>query len=126
VLIPGAIVSIDDANLSKKDYNSSYINIIRKKIGLPPIKDVPDNECRFFGIESQDLLNQLFSNVQHLKTSYDEEYKDDIYFSYYSKDRKQADKMGMENINELQNRFMAWKVGDKMLQNESLTTTDIT
>jgi hypothetical protein len=116
VLIPGAIVSIDDANLSKKDYNSSYINMIRKKIGLTPIRAVPDNECRFFGMESQDLLNQLFSNVQRLKTSYNDEYKDDIYFSYYSKDRKQADKMGMENINELQNRFMAWKVGDKMLQ----------
>ncbi len=54
--------------------------------------------------------------MQHLKTSYNDEYKDDIYFSYYAKDRKQADKMGMENINELQNRFMAWKVGDKMLQ----------
>jgi hypothetical protein len=87
---------------------------------------MPENECRFFGIESQDLLGQLFSNVQLLKTSYNDEYKNDIYFSYYSKDRSQADKMGMENINELQNRFMAWKVGDKMLQDESLSVTKIT
>ncbi|MBF0546912.1 MAG: hypothetical protein HQM08_20900 [Candidatus Riflebacteria bacterium] len=110
VLKNGAIVTIDDANYRFKRHNTAFINMFRKKLGLDPISSIDDNQCRTFGEEAESLLCSKFKTVESLNTSYSTSCRKDLFFSYYSNDREQMAKEGMELFSELENRFLAWKI----------------
>jgi len=106
----GAIVAIDDANYTYKNSNAAYVNMIRTKLGLPPV-ELMDNECRPFGEEVQALLSRHFNHVKNLDGgSYRKNYKDDVFWTYYSSDRNNMNKLGMEKLESLAHRFEAWRV----------------
>ena len=111
VAAPSFVLAIDDAYYTCKKENYSYINILRSKLSLPPVSNLLDNnECPPFyeGIESH--LISHFDSVVKIDDSYKQDYKDDIFFSYYSGDRKVMNSFGMESREKLEHRFDAWLV----------------
>jgi hypothetical protein len=109
-LCNGSILAIDDANYAYKQSNTAYINMLRTKLDLPAVT-VSNNECRPFWEEVESLLSQKFPRVKNLGGgTYRQNYKDDIFWSYYSSDRNNMNKLGMEKLENLAYRFEAWKV----------------
>lgn len=105
-----AYISIDDANYTARHTNLSIINLFRKKLGLKPVEDPPDNRCREYYLEITDFLKKNFKSVELLDNPHKKSYTKDIYFSYYKSDKKVMDDVGMEKLNNLEHRFAAWKV----------------
>ncbi|WP_407282795.1 class I SAM-dependent methyltransferase [Methanolobus sp. WCC1] len=114
VLDDGAIVAIDDANYNYIDTNFAYINIFRKKLGLPIIDSPQENIGKYFYESVYDYLKQHWNKVEHLKDTYKSNYTDDIFWSYYSSDRKAIASVGMEKTDELDHRFDSWKVSERL------------
>lgn len=108
---PSFVLAIDDAYYTCKSQNYSYINMLRSKLSLPPILDtLDDNTCPPFyeGIEQH--LSSRYSNVTKIDDSYKSEFGKDIFFSYYSGDRKTMNRLGMESVDKLAHRFDAWLI----------------
>ena len=55
-----AIVCMDDANYDFKHTNSAFINVVRKKMGLPAIADIDGNKSAQFYVEVEQYLNNNF------------------------------------------------------------------
>jgi len=110
VLDKEAIVAIDDANYTYRFRNTSYINMIRKKHGLPPVLESSENIGRHFWEEVHDYLIRTFRKVEYLKDSYKKNYKSDLFWSYFNTDREIMSGMQMEKTDDLEHRFDAWKI----------------
>jgi len=104
------IIALDDAYYRKKYENFSYINMLRKKIGLDIVDEPDDNICRPFYVEVEDYLKKKYSTVDKIDDSYKKDYKDDIFFQYYDSDRAFINALGMEEKEKLDHRFDAWRV----------------
>lgn len=109
-LSDGAIVTVDDANYNYVHTNIAYINMQRKKLGLSRVENPPDNSCEPFFREAENFLRSTFSSVTYLKDSYKEDYKADLFWSYYSSDREALGKEGMEKLGALEHRYDSWRV----------------
>lgn len=105
-----AYISIDDANYTIRHTNFPIINLLRKKLGLKPVKDTPDNKCRELYLELTDFLKNNFRSAELLNNQHNKSCPKDIYFSYYKSDKKVMDDVGMEKLDNLEHRFAAWKV----------------
>lgn len=104
----GSLIGLDDAYYDKKKTNISYINMLREKLNLPIVSEPRDNLCEPFYIEIIKYLKKSGYKKSHLlKNYYTKNYKKDIFFDYYSSDRKFMNKLGMENKNKLQKRYEA-------------------
>lgn len=110
ILADTAIVAIDDGNYSYVKYNTAYINMIRKKHGLSPIKEPPGNIGGHFWQEVYSYLKDNFKNVEYLEDSYKKNYQKDIFWAYYRSDRETMASLAMEKTEDLEHRFDAWKV----------------
>jgi cephalosporin hydroxylase len=113
LLREGAIVSIDDANYTHIYQNTSYINLQRKKMGIPPIENPKDNVGNPFFEEVENYLKDHWNNVDYLKDTYKMEYPHDIYWAYYNSDRDTLRHEKMEIIDSLEHRFDAWCIRGK-------------
>jgi hypothetical protein len=87
--------------------------MLRKKLGLPPVDNPEDNICKPFGVEVENFLKSKWADVTHLKDTYKENFRDDIFWSYYNTDRKVMGKLDMEKLQKLENRFDAWMVSGR-------------
>lgn len=112
-LCDGALVVIDDANYSAVHTNTAYINMQRAKLGLAPVHDPHDNRCEPFYREVEAFLKDRWHDVGDVPSSYKDEYSDDIFFSYFSADRRALGKQGMEKFDALENRLGAWRVSGR-------------
>ncbi len=101
------MLALDDAYYRKKNKNYSYLNMIRKKINLKKIIEPKNNVCLPFYLEIKKYLNQKYTKVVLEKNYFKKNYKNDIFFDYYSSDRIFLNKMGMEEKQKLKNRFEA-------------------
>jgi len=99
-------LAFDDAYYTKKHLNYSYINMLRTKLGLKVIKEPKNNISKPFYIEIENYLKSKYKKISKIK-----DYKRDIFFKYFSADRKFMNKMGMEEKNKLKHRFDAFIVG---------------
>ena len=104
------MILLDDAYYSNKYENFSYINMMRKKLNLAPIKDPEDNKVRKYFEEVDDYLNKKYEKVKKLEDSYKDEFQGDIFFKYFQQDRNAMEKVGMEEKENLSHRFDAWIV----------------
>ena len=109
-----AIVAIDDANYNYIHTNISYINMFRKKLGLPPAPVPSDNMCAPFYQEVQRFLSARWRNVAYLEDSYKRDYQQDIFWAYYSADREAMGKQGMERLDALEHRFDSWRISGRL------------
>ena len=106
-----AVVCIDDGNYSYRRFNEAFVNMIRSKLNLPSVKDFGnDNTCKPFYEEVNQFLCHKFDNVEKIKDSYKINCHNDIFFDYYSSDRKTMNELGMEKSSEKEHRFDAWLI----------------
>lgn len=111
LLISGSIIAIDDGNYNYRHMNIAYLNMIRTKMGLGFVADSAKNRCEPFWVEVENYLKRHFKQVKNLEGgSYRQNYRNDIFWSYYKADRENISPLGMEKIQELEHRFDAWKV----------------
>jgi hypothetical protein len=107
-----AVVCIDDGNYAYRKFNEAYINMIRSKLDLPATTDFGENNiCNPFHEEVDDFLSRKFPKIEKIKDSYKINCHQDIFFEYYSADRKTMDDLGMEKSSEKEHRFDAWLLG---------------
>ena len=104
------IIALDDAYYRKKYENYSYINMLRKKIGLGVVDEPSDNICKPFYIEVEDYLKKKYSTSVKIDDTYKKDYEGDIFFQYYEGDRNFINILGMEEKEKLAHRFDAWRV----------------
>lgn len=113
LLNDGSIVALDDANLNFLHTNLGYINIFRKKLGLPSVAWPEENTCKPFYIETEKLLSSYFDNVDRLEDIYKEEYLDDAYYNYYNAEFNLNKTLGAVSSEGLEHRFDSWKISGK-------------
>ena len=78
---------------------------------LKKVKEPANNICKPFHIEIENYLNKKYKKVSKIKDFYKGLYKKDIFFEYFSSDRKFMNKLGMEKRSKLEHRFDAFIVG---------------
>ena len=105
------VLAFDDAYYTKKHSNYSYINMLRSKLSLKKIGEPGNNVSKPFYIEIEKYLHTKYKKVSKIKDYYKHNYKKDIFFKYFSGDRKFMNKMGMEEKNKLMHRFDAFIIG---------------
>ncbi|MCX5796530.1 MAG: class I SAM-dependent methyltransferase [Elusimicrobia bacterium] len=106
----GAVVALDDANYDFAHANTAYANMIRRKLGLPPVPEPSDNRVRPFYQEAEGFLKRHWSGVEPIQDAYKPNCRNDMFFSYYRTDREVMNAAGMEKLDALEHRFDAWKV----------------
>lgn len=104
------IIALDDAYYTKRSNNYSYLNMIRKKLGLGAVQEPTSNICEPFYVEIDGHLKEKYQKVEKIADSYKEEYMNDIFFKYYEGDRDAMGSVGMEQKENLSHRFDAWRV----------------
>ena len=110
LLTNGSFVCMDDANYDFKHTNTAFINIVRKKLSLPPVGELADNRSSEFYIEVEKFLKNKFEVVKKINDTYKTEFKEDIYFSYYNNELNIKAALKMENLDRLEHRFDAWEI----------------
>lgn len=109
----GSIVALDDANQDFLHTNIAYINTFRKKLGLIAVAWPEENKCEPFYIGTEKYLNTVFSNVEYLPDLYKENYRTDMYFSYFNSEFEVKASLGTERTEMLDHRFDSWRVTGK-------------
>ncbi len=104
------IAAFDDAYLNKKYLNVGYINVMRMKLNLKKIKDPENNLSGTIWEEALKLLREKFKKVKIIKNSFKKNARKDIYFDYFSPDRKVAMKTNMENDSKRLDTFVAFQI----------------
>jgi len=103
-------IAIDDSYYTKKNYNYSYVNMIRKKLGLNEVKEPKSNVGETFYEIVEKLLLKKYSNFYKVKDSFKKNYNKDVFYEYYNSDRKIMHKLKMENLRNKQHRFDVWQI----------------
>jgi len=104
------IIALDDAYYKKRTNNYAYLNMIRKKLGLLAIDEPKSNVCEPFYVEVANYLKEKYKSVNKINDSYKDDYKDDIFFSYFDGDRAAMGVVGMEESSSLDHRYDCWRV----------------
>ena len=87
------ISALDDAYYKKKSINYSYLNMIRKKINLKEVKKPKANISLPFYEEVEKYLKHKYPKFILKDNHYKKNYKNDLFFDYYSPDRVFMNKM---------------------------------
>jgi len=104
------IVAFDDAYFNTKHTNEGYINMMRFKLNLKKIIKPPNNISKEIWEEAYILLKQRFKKVKKLKTSFEKNYQNDLYFEYFSPDQEFTQKIGMWDEKKISKTFIAFEV----------------
>lgn len=105
-----AILAIDDANYDFKYKNTAYINVFRRKLGLAAIENPADNKTdKFFELVERHIKEKYPDSVK-LEDTYKTDFKEDLFWSYFSSDRKIMDSLSMERLSELEHRYDSFRV----------------
>ena len=102
------ILLLDDAHYTNKTNNFSYVNMMRNKLNLPPVKEPSSNKCAPFYEEIKNYLTKKYKKVSSIEDSYKSEFQNDIFFDYFSSERKSMEKHGM--VEMTQHRLEGFKV----------------
>jgi len=106
----GAVFALDDANYNYKYQNTSYINIFRKKLALPPVVSPEDNLTEKFFELAEHTIFEKFPKSTKIDDSYKKNYQSDIFFQYFANDKNIMNNLGMEKLQELEHRYDAFKI----------------
>ena len=96
------VLGIDDGNhMNSKFFSLGYTNMIRHKMGLKKISNPKQNESLSFFVEINNLLKKNFKSVKKLKTFFQKNYQNDLWFNYFGADivyDAQSDKKGVDDF----------------------------
>jgi len=104
------IIALDDAYYTKRHNNYSFVNMMRKKLGLGPVAEPASNKCDPFYVEIERHLEQRHPRVEKIADSYKTSYRDDMFFKYFEGDRIAMGQVGMEEREALEHRYDCWRV----------------
>ena len=104
------IVAFDDAYLNKKHTNEGYINMMRLKLKLKKMIKFKNNISKEIWEEAYLILKNKFKKVKRIKSSFNKNFKKDIYFNYFAEDRNLSKKIEMESDKQIKNTFVAFQV----------------
>jgi len=121
-LSDGDIVAIDDASYNFVHTDTAYVNVFRKKLGLKEIGELENNRCEPFYEAVEKLLRGYWGKIESASRYYKEACRDDIFWSYFSRETSLRKKVGMEKTSKIEKRFAAWKVFKKK---ESLSCGEV-
>lgn len=110
ILDEEAILAIDDGNYSYAYQNTAYLNMMRKKLGIPAITNPDDNKSEYFWEYVDNYLKSKFKEAIHIEDTYKRDYQSDIFWAYFNSDRETMSDLSMEKTNDLEHRFDAWKI----------------
>ncbi len=110
----GGVVAFDDANYAYKHTNTAYINVIRKKLGLSAVEDIPDNRTRPFFVELEDWLKGHWAVVESMSGDYKSQCQNDISIQYSENERHQLVDLGMDMLSRYEDRFAAFQVSGRI------------
>lgn len=105
-----AIFAFDDASYNYKYKNVSYVNVFRKKMGLPFIETTSDNIGDPFYILAEGTIKKKFPQATKISDSYKKSFKDDLFWKYFSNDRNIMGSLGMEKLDELEHRYDSYRI----------------
>ena len=95
-------LGIDDGNhKNSKFFSFGYTNMIRYKMGLKKISNPKQNISPPFIVEINNLLKKNFKSVKKLKTFFQKNYQNDLWFNYFGADivyDAQSDKKGVDDF----------------------------
>ena len=81
------VIGLDDGNhINSKFFPFGYTNMIRQKIGLKKINNPKENNSSLFFVEIKNLLEKKFKFVKKLKTFFQKNYQNDLWFNYFGAD----------------------------------------
>jgi hypothetical protein len=106
----GSVVAVDDAYYDFLHTDTAYINITRKKLGLQPIEPIKDNTSKPHAIEAENFLKQRWQQVKSITGDYKTGCRNDVSIGYFSNELQVRSALGMEQVQQLENRFGAWEV----------------
>ena len=104
------LVMIDDAYYNAIFENYAYGNMIRRKVGLPPISEPEVNRGATFQTRFEDEFSGDLYSIEVASSDLEKLVEDDLFFSYYSADRRSMNSMAMEDASKLGSRLAAWTV----------------
>jgi hypothetical protein len=109
-LADGAVLAIDDATYTYVHTNEALVNMQRQKLGLPRLDPIPGNAGRPFAVEVTSYLQDRWTTVTGVGRSFGTAVHDDLYWRYYAADRAAMHSVGMENLDQMEDRYAAWQV----------------
>lgn len=118
MLRDGAVVALDDANQDYLHTNIAYINMFRKKLGLPAVVRPENNTTNPFYTETERFLCERWEQVEHLPDLYKQKYQTDPYFAYYDAEFEIKATLGTERTEKLEHRFDSWRVAKRRVRNQ--------
>ncbi len=81
------VIGIDDGNhTNSKLFPFGYTNMIRQKIGLKKIKNPKENLSPSFFSEIEKLLKTKCKSSKRIKTFFEKNFKNDMWFHYFGAD----------------------------------------
>ena len=113
------IIALDDAYYEKKNINYTYLNLIRRKLGLQRVKEPASNICKPFYKEVESYFLKKYKSVKKVNNFYKKHYKEDDWFRYYKEvkdfglsdyDKKFSKKFFMSKLNKIKHRFDAFEI----------------
>ena len=113
LLSEGAVVAMDDAFLDYLHTNMAYVNIFRRKLGLPTVPRAQDNTSLPYYQEVERFLRANWGKVEHLPDLYKQGAKTDPYFAYYDAEFDIKAELGAERVEKLEHRFDSWRVAER-------------
>ena len=109
----GALVCVDDANQTFVHTYEPIINMTRKKAGLPSIAPIEGNRSEPHYKRLPAFLRKHFERVEPASSSFLERLQDDPFYNWYNADRAGMNAVGMERLDDLSGRFVAYKVSGR-------------
>ena len=94
------LIVLDDAHYTNMSNNYSYINMLRGKLNLKPIKEPVDNICEQFHVEVERYLKSKYEVVSRIKDTYKLEFQEDIFFDYFNAEREYMNMLGMVDMTQ--------------------------
>lgn len=117
----GGIICVDDANQIYQHTYEPIINMQRRKLGLKPIAPLAGNTGKPHNERIEGMLQETFAATVDVATGFAEKLADDLYYRWYAADRASMGKVGMERMNALQQRFVAYQVSRRRTRPTSKT-----
>lgn len=112
-LADGGIVALDDAYYDFRHTDTAYINIVRKKLGLGPVAELPDNRGEPLYRAAERWLRERWTRVEPVTARYRATCGDDVSIAYFGDELQVRSDLGMERVKHLENRFAAWRLDGK-------------
>ncbi|XDD45053.1 class I SAM-dependent methyltransferase [Leptospira sp. WS39.C2] len=105
-----AIFALDDANYRYRHKNIAYVNVFRKKLGLAPVPEIPENLGDSYYVLAENIIKATYPNSNKISDTYKDNFKSDIFWDYFSNDRAIMNNLGMEKLQELEHRYDSFRI----------------